>query len=232
MAATLTSALKDGQYVEVSQFTPGTGIDCGCICPECGTIVGSRIYNSRESCFFHYDETSKCSGGQRETELHLEAKKIFEENNYLFLPSNERNNYIVKFHYTEVKLEQRLGKIRPDIILKNQLQELIVEIAVTSFLKTNPNKISMLKNINTPTIEINLKELFNLKESLNKIRSTLVNELIEKVKLKEWIISPDSNSVKNFEMIKKEENYNWLLIIFFFLLSLLGIKYFRKRNSR
>ena len=35
-------ALRDGNYVSVEEFLPGTGANCGCFCPECGKPVRSE----------------------------------------------------------------------------------------------------------------------------------------------------------------------------------------------
>ncbi|GAL86057.1 hypothetical protein Tsac_2692 [Sporocytophaga myxococcoides] len=203
MAAELTWAIKDGQYVNVNEFEPGLGLDCGCICPECGGQVGSRISRIKESCFFHFDKLSRCSGGQSETELHLESKRIFESHNYVVLKKGESN---IKFEYSKVRLEQSIEGIRPDLILSNGHQDLIVEIAVTSFLKDKPGKVSILKSINKPVIEISLKEFYNA-QNISEIQKSLKEELIEKTRLKDWIVYYNDDD-ESFKIIDK----NWSLM--------------------
>lgn len=57
MGAIIKEAIKieTGQYIHVDKFPPMFGFRCGCICPECGEEVGSRIQKKetgRESSFF------------------------------------------------------------------------------------------------------------------------------------------------------------------------------------
>ncbi len=199
MSAIITLALKKGQYVDVSTFESGVGLRCGCVCPECGEKVGSRIQSketSKKSSYFHADEHSTCTGGQKETELHLRAKKIIESHTSINLPSSGTNKG-KKFHYSEVITEKKIGNIRPDIVLCNDQQEqLLVEVAVTSFIRGNLEKTAKVLQMKIPTIEIDLKDIYlHAREIDQSIDQELTQILIEGLEKKTWIWNVEENSL-------------------------------------
>lgn len=219
MSATITWAIKDGDYVHVSTFEPSVGLGCGCICPECEEQLGSRIYSNnsnRESCYFHKNEESTCTGGQRESELHLLAKKIFEKNTWLINPPFETTSKL-KFVYTKVELENKIGSIRPDIVLTNEVgNQLLVEIGVTSFIKGNQKKIDEIKRLRIPTIEIDLKELYHKTLIIDSsIESELQTLLIESTDKKKWIWNTQSSINDCFEEqqtnTESNDSFIWVL---------------------
>ncbi len=92
MAAIFTEAIdRYGNYINVLEFPPKTGLRCKCICPRCGERVGSRIKKSRNSSsFFHENDEYNvlCNGGKKESDIHILAKDIFQNNNQICFPLN------------------------------------------------------------------------------------------------------------------------------------------------
>lgn len=204
---------------------------CGCICPECGEQVGSRIYSEssrKESCFFHYDQESTCSGSQSESELHLKAKSIFESNTQLLTPAYGNSTKKLEFTYSEVTLEKRIGKIRPDIILINESDEkLIVEVAVTSFIKPDSKKMKEIIRLKIPTVEIDLSDLYQKKFRTDKnIDTELKTILIDSSGQKKWIWNTPELVKKSFE--EKEEGVSIGRIVIIGVAIAAGIRYFYK----
>ncbi|WP_157716189.1 hypothetical protein [Roseivirga echinicomitans] len=238
MSATITWAIKDRNYVHVSTFEPNVGLNCGCVCPECKEHLGSRIYSknsNRESCYFHKNEESTCTGGQGESELHLLAKKIFEKNNWLMTPPFETTGKL-KFDYKKVEFENIIGNIRPDIILTSETgNQLLVEIGVTSFIKGNHKKISEIERLRIPTVEIDLKELHIENPIIDSsIESELRSHLIESIDKKKWIWNIPSivNDASEGQSMNSELKDLLILIMTFIGLRALIVRWKRRNSSQ
>lgn len=235
MSATITWAIKDGNYVHVSTFEPSVGLNCGCICPECEEQLGSRIYSknsNRESCYFHKNEESACTGGQGESELHLLAKKIFERNSWLMTPPFQKTRTL-KFSYKKVEFENIIGNIRPDIVLTSETgNQFLVEVGVTSFIKGNQKKINKIEQLRIPTIEIDLKELYNDNSIIDSsIESQLQSNLVELIDKKEWIWNTPGIVNEDFEEQPMNSEPNNLLIGLLGAVGLTALMVWLKRRN-
>jgi hypothetical protein len=210
MAAEFTIAVNSNtlDYVEVTHFqaTPGIGLDCGCSCPECGEKVGARIFvaSPESSCFFHAADSKRmdCSGGGRETALHFLAKKLLEQEQEIFLPHPDKEGQPIKFRYDNVRLERKMGMLRPDLVLTNSADEqLIIEITVTHKTVNNRNKMLVLKKLGIPAIEISLDQglisrlIARYTESLtSEIFAKIYREpLVSHITRKLWLVKPNGN---------------------------------------
>lgn len=218
MSATITLAIKNGKYVHVSTFKQNVGLDCGCICPKCGERLGSRIFSQKskkESCYFHENEISSCSGGQKESELHLLAKQVFEKNTWLINPPFETKGEL-KFQYTQVEFENKIGNIRPDIVLTNgKGDKLLIEVAVTSFVKDKSKKAKEIERLEVPTIEVNLKELYVRSVKIDSlVESELQLLLIDTTKKKRWIWNEVNHVERSYEE-QEPKNHLWKHVFFF-----------------
>lgn len=140
-----TKAIKDGRYVSIEEFGPRIGARCGCICPECGEPVQSNVTGKKReelkidftNHFSHVNKDTKCSGGHAETEIHLKAKELIEQNDSIKVPGLKRgSSQTIK--YSNVRLETAfpksgLKRYRPDIIVTTEDgEELAIEVIVSS----------------------------------------------------------------------------------------------------
>lgn len=220
MAAEFTIAVNSNtlDYVEVSDFqaTPGIGLDCACSCPECGEKVGARIFveSPESSCFFHVADSKRmdCSGGGRETALHFLAKKLLEQEREIFLPHPENESHPLKFRYDNVRLEKRIGMLRPDLVLTNSAgEQLIVEITVTHKTVNNRSKMLALNTLGIPAIEISLDQGL-ISRLIAAYTASLTPEIFAKIyrepivsdiTRKLWLVKPNGNLV--LDIIEKGE---------------------------
>ena len=207
--AYLTYALKDGELINIEEVD--NGLDCGCVCPHCKTRLVARNKGIVKAHHFAHYNAEDC-GKSYETSLHLLSKKILSmsKNNQIMLPSmsiesyyytgkrivnilGDPKNFVTshyeiwkgrKVPYSNVRVEEPLGEIIPDItIYSEQDKPLAIEIFVTH--KIDENKLRKIRELNLPTIEIDLSE-FN--RSITE--EELAEILIESTQKKKWIYSP------------------------------------------
>jgi hypothetical protein len=195
-------------YVDVSVFqaTPGIGLDCACSCPECGERVGARIYvtSPESSCFFHAADSKRidCSGGGKETALHFLAKKLLEQEQEILLPHPENESHPLKFRYNNVRLEKKIGLLRPDLVLINSSgEQLIVEITVTHKTVNNQHKMLALKTLGIPALEISIDQGL-VSRLMAKLTTSLTSEIfgkiyrdpiLKRITRKLWLVKPTGN---------------------------------------
>lgn len=243
MAAEFTTAVNSLtlEYADIEQFQdhPGLGLRCGCSCPKCGGRVGTRIFqNPESSCFFHEAEEKNvtCNGGGPETYLHRLAKRVLEESREICLPGSRGKP--VRFTYTKVLLEKKLGYLRPDLILTTaEGNQLIVEITVTHPTFSNPEKMSLLRALNIPAIEITLDNNLFLRLLMTNpdvipfalFSKTFGKSIIESISNKRWLVNGDDLGLaieeQNSETTltpsdNERQGGGWffaLLLLFFFL---------------
>lgn len=164
------------------------GGNCECVCLDCNQPLGARHGSSNTHHFYHM-VTSNCKGGG-ETLLHLLTKEVISENNKIFIPNivikpdilsrqygypNSCNNNFKKellgnfYKIKEIKLEQQISNIQPDIIstliYDNKEYELLIEIAVTHFI--DDEKKEKLINLKKNCIEIDMSSLYKTIRTLD-----------------------------------------------------------------
>lgn len=155
--------LRDGQIVHISEVgTTGRGLACACTCPHCHDRLQAKLGDSRVHHFSHVSDRS-CDGN-RETALHALAKEILAAHKELMVPAaviywEDEDMELFKAQYLPyetARLEERLDSLRPDLILDRSDDKLplLIEVAVTHFV--DEEKLSRLKALGRPCIEINL----------------------------------------------------------------------------
>lgn len=205
-----------GRVVHISEISEmENGAKCKCICVNCGKTMIAKIGNrKRRPHFSHVNCTDICNPTHaNESALHKLSKYILEINREIKLPAfyldgdidPSCNKYDKKqveklkcfddyiFEYDNVRVEEKVGDIIPDIILSSSKGEILIEIAVTH--NVDVEKKSKIKIKKISCIEVNLRKFhnkFDFKE--------LENVLIKEVKLKHWIYN------------KREEEYFLKLI--------------------
>lgn len=186
MERKLPFGLKNGSLVDVTQVN--SGLECGCICPACGSALVARKGSKTIHHFAHHN-TAECKGAYQ-TALHLAAKEIFGKHKKIRIPAvsptlgNSSAGIVLHsdqlLTFESVILEKKLDKFIPDIILELKGYKLLIEIAVTHFV--DDAKKEAIKNIGISALEIDLSGL-NREITLKELEDIL----IEDTKLKKWI---------------------------------------------
>jgi len=162
--------LREGRLYEPLQVE--SGLKCGCTCPGCGApLVARHSPSGRVASNFAHYAGSDCASGF-ETAVHLAAKQLIDDRKMLFLPvlvarasgtgiSGKDFGREVPLRPAGVRnlnavlVEERLGSIRPDLVVANGRQKVLVEIAVTHFV--DDVKLARIQGLGMPAVEIDLR---------------------------------------------------------------------------
>lgn len=154
----------DGSIAHVSEVE--TGRRCACVCPGCGAPLVAKK-GARIDHHFAHESTADgmpCKTGP-ETALHKFAKEVLGRRLHLELPpltledgGDRWTGYDGgRYRFDSAILEQRLGVIVPDVVVRRGDRDLLVEMAVTH--PCGPEKIETIRSMNVAAIEINLARL-------------------------------------------------------------------------
>lgn len=175
----LPYGLKDGtQPVHISEVP--TGLACGCSCPQCGKRLVAKKGRLVVHHFAHYaTQAAQCTWAT-ESALHRLAKDILAGEKAIWLPATPlllpgipRARDEGWFPYEDARLEERINDVRADLLLANDAEAVMVEIAVSHFC--NEAKIQKIEAAGVSAIEINLSG-FDLFDSDLDLRSALLKE--------------------------------------------------------
>lgn len=167
--------LRDERLFEPLDVARGKA--CGCFCPGCGAeLIAKHAPEGKVSPHFAHASGKGCNTGL-ESALHLAAKQLIADRKVLYLPRLEP--HVVKpgvngrsvehkkllspgelVTLSDIRLEESLGAIRPDLIVDTQGFEVLVEIARTSFV--TPEKLKKIKLLGKSAIEFDISGLTNL----------------------------------------------------------------------
>jgi len=167
---------------------------------------------------FAHATSAACEGGL-ESALHLAAKQLIEDRRELFLPGADESveargkmarliqcSFVVQQAGTvalsEVRVEEALEGIRPDLIVVTNLQgnagpdlfalensrDVLVEIAYTHFV--DERKLERIRNLGLPAVEIDISDIENL------CFRTLSERLFGPTHHSRWVFHPDAAAVK------------------------------------
>ena len=162
-SAKLTWALgANGEVTHVSEAE--NGLKCACICPTCR---GPLIAKQGKIVEHHFAHASgdECQHAV-ETVLHLAAKDILVVRKQIVLPAVEiptsygfphieiapERSYVIE----AVAVEQKLGSIIPDVIVRINGRELLVEVSVTH--GTDKDKVNKIRELGGSCLEIDLSD--------------------------------------------------------------------------
>lgn len=179
----------------------GRGLACDCVCPACGARLVAKQGSVLAHTFAH-ESGSDCAHGV-ETALHLAAKEILLKERWLMLPAliekaqaldssgrlhgSERSLPQHQMSFDEVTSEVRLGRVVPDIVATGPGTKLLVEVAVTHFVRDAPEKLARLVGIGIPAIEIDLSSM-----SQGWCPDMLREAVLKQVENKSWLFNPAS----------------------------------------
>lgn len=152
----------DGHRVDVRDVA--NGLQCRCVCFECGQPVLAKQGVRLRWHFSHHAPTS-CRPTP-ESELHFFAKTLLADRLWLWIPAvcahaagqtesiSERRQY----EFSEVRVEKADGNVRPDLLLATASGKILhVEIYVRHRVGTI--KLEKLRNRGISSIEIDLSKL-------------------------------------------------------------------------
>ena len=199
----------DGRIIHVEELSSDqSGEKCNCVCPQCGDILIARLGSKRVKHFAH--KTNKLCKFGSESGLHLFAKKAILSSDKLKLPSidfrigphvyNKEERYI-NYLPGEITEETTVEDLRPDILIDNGIEKLLVEIRVSH--RVPGNKIHKLRENGLNTIEIDLSSL-----DRNSIKNPekLKKLIIEMTRIKTWLYNRElEEAQRNFIRLIKEE---------------------------
>lgn len=190
--------LRDGRLFEPLQVE--RGLLCNCICPGCSTaLIAKHAPSGKVTPHFSHASGSACATGL-ESALHLAAKQLIDDRRELYLPALDasvRGQGIEHKHLHReetvhrgvlaslvgVRVEESIGRIRPDLIANTENQEILVEIAYTSFV--TPEKLEKIRLHGAAAVEVDISDLAVLDFEALALR------LFKATPRSTWIFHPD-----------------------------------------
>ena len=177
----------NGKIVHISEVKPG--LECNCICCNCGAQLIARKGEINEHHFAHH-KSEDCKKSL-ETSIHKAAKQYLEINKQLLIQDtiDFNKNYLVTFDKVEIEktlyYEDKYIKVDALGYLKNN-NKIIIEFALTHF--ASERKRQIFDKLKIPAIEISLSS--NLK-TFNEI-----DEVLQGNGFKEWLYYPLKDNPK------------------------------------
>jgi len=148
----------DGKLYHVSKVARGG--NCGCTCPDCGAILIAKQGPKTIWHFSHASDGTNCTS-PGETALHLNAKKIIEDNGGLYICGFEPYARYSSVSFSSVELEKYQDGIRPDLIGYDPSDGfgdyMVIEVMVTHAVGEGKRKV--LADRGAPAIEIDLSRI-------------------------------------------------------------------------
>ena len=186
------------------------GLDCNCVCLECGSKLEAHKGNVQRHHFQHYS-VAECKGAY-ESQLHLLSKAIIEENKALMLPF-----YAGKYcslpqkrqSFTEVVQECAQDDLQPDCLCKymdehGKEQTLWVEIFYSHAV--DDEKSRKIQERHIACVEIDVSSLFGDVEEIDK--DVLTDFLLNRPDCRYWINNPqgDEKVLAEVDEIRNQES--------------------------
>lgn len=104
---------------------------------------------------------------------------------------SEQSVALHRMSFDEVTSEVRLGRVIPDIVATGRGTDLLVEVAVTHFVRDEPEKLARLAELGIAAIEIDLSTM-----PQGWGRDMLRDAVLKGVENKTWLFSPLSAGLK------------------------------------
>ena len=158
---------KDGNIVKIEDAIKG--LACGCFCPGCKQPLVAKKGEKNAYHFAHKSQSFTCEHGYQSA-LHLLAKELFQEIEYLIF---KKNGTIVKYKIDSVEVENRLDDIIPDLLITCDGKKFIVEIFVTHAV--DEIKKQKIKDMRISAIEIDLSRFHKEMISSENLKIELSN---------------------------------------------------------
>ncbi|MCO6490741.1 MAG: hypothetical protein J5I98_20155 [Phaeodactylibacter sp.] len=176
------------------------GLACDCLCPACGAPLVAKKGARQAHHFAHY-RGSACADAL-ETSLHLKAKEVFQRVRQIAAPPVFLHRQTVPIfeaqllRFERVRLEQRLGRVVPDIILEAGGKRLLVEINVSH--PSGIEKVRQLKKQGLSAIEIDALAIYRqlVKEHGQFRADVFEKELVHSLEHKRWLFNDKQQRIE------------------------------------
>lgn len=191
------SVVAENEYGKlVSIHDVPSGLACNCKRPGCGRRMVARKGEELAHHFAHRGTVGVTCASAGESALHKFAKEALNQRLQIGLPAltvTEAGEEEVvvsacSFAFDAATLEQRTGKIVPDVILVKGDRQLMIEFMVTH--ACGPEKIEFIRTLDIGAIEIDLSAYRNLK----------LGEVVEKILFqadRKWLHNPRSSAARD-----------------------------------
>lgn len=206
MDVKISIGLRNNQLVHIADVD--RGLDCKCVCLECGGRLSAKKGDVNEHHFAHYNQSHilDCLGGV-ETALHKYAKQTIEKAGYLELPAFKvslpypDNTYMVeiparKAVFNKVEIEERVffGRRRIDVIGYELEKRMLIEIFVSHRVKGK--KLEEVKVATESIIEIQIQRGVMFPNGVLDTAS-LDKLILDSRNNKRWLHHPDAEKLIN-----------------------------------
>ena len=146
------------------------GLACECVCPGCGSALIAN-QGERKRPYFSRHQSRECLGGY-ESAVHLMAKQIIDDRRYIVIPEFRHSigkkmptgdvlseEIVVpgrRLEFVDVRLEQTVDGLRPDVIgVTSDGIEILIEVYVTHAVTGDKRERFSQKNL----VELDLSML-------------------------------------------------------------------------
>ena len=181
-----------------------SGLACNCKCPGCDRRMVARKGKELSHHFAHYGIVGVTCVSAGESALHRFAKDVLNQHLQIGLPAltiteaGEAETVVVerRFTFDSAALEQRTGKIVPDVILAKGDRQLMVEFVVTH--ACGPEKIEFIRLLDIGAIEIDLSAYRNL--TLGEVAEKILFQADRK-----WLHNPKTSAARERARKRSQE---------------------------
>lgn len=179
-----------GKLLNISEVP--SGLACNCVCSFCGSDLEAHKGTVQRHHFQHYS-SADCVGAF-ESQIHLLAKEIIEENKCLMLPKYIGQFSIIREKrqdFSEIVLELSQDDLRPDCICKyldEQGNEQTLWVEILNSHAVDGLKAEKICERHIACVEIDVSQLFKDKETVDK--ETLTEFLLNSAENRKWINNP------------------------------------------
>tara|TARA_B100001059_G_C17784669_1_gene556349 strand:- start:197 stop:1624 length:1428 start_codon:yes stop_codon:yes gene_type:complete len=165
------------------------GLKCNCTCVDCGSQLIAKKGAVQANHFAHApdDQKAKHCKWSYETELHLLAKEVLNNNKKLTIPIGNFDPYNFTLIFDNVDIETPIDNSKriPDVIGYLRGEQILIEIAVSHFCGTE--KTSEYRRLNKNAIEFDFS---NFVPTSEVITLEEVSDLFENSNAKWLSIAP------------------------------------------
>lgn len=194
--------MRQGLIVHIGEVD--RGLDCECVCPDCGSPLVARKGLVRQPHFAHYVGSAHTScGGGYETVMHRYAKQVIADAGYIQLPSfavtfsppDDDLNIVIasrRATFQRIEVEERMAfaRRRVDVVGYEKDRRILIEVCVTH--RVRGRKLKEVRKASESMVEITLRDEVIFAERSDALRSAILDDIGNK----RWIFHPDGHPME------------------------------------